>query len=228
MTSAEGGGPPPTEGPPPDRREIDLTGPRELPRTRLSLGLDWFVSKVGDVTSWLWVILVLVIVLNVTLRYLFAEGRVELEELQWHLYAVGFLIGLSYCVVQDAHVRVDILYMSFNLRTKAWLELFGILFFLLPFTILVVYYAVPFIERSRDLQEISDAPGGLPFCLALGEDSELCLPMRWHIKLFLLIGFGLLLMATVARLSRVTSHLFGFPRAVTVDRAAGTDLRKGG
>ncbi len=199
---------------PPMGHEIDLGGPKELPHTRLSRPFDRVVTKVGDWTSWLWGILVLVIVLNVTMRYLFAEGRVELEELQWHLYAVGFLVGLSYCVVSDTHVRVDVFHTGFSLKAKAWVELFGILLFLLPFIILVLYFGVPFVERSRELQEISDAPGGLPFCMALGETAELCLPMRWHIKLFLVIGFALLLAATVARLSRVTSFLFGYPRAL--------------
>lgn len=211
MTSTEAGGPS-SGGEPPEGREIDLGGPRELPHTRLSRPLDRAVARVGDVTSWLWGILVLVIVLNVTMRYLFAEGRIELEELQWHLYAVGFLIGLSYCVVGDAHVRVDVFHTGFSLRAKAWVELVGILCFLLPFIVLVLYYAVPFVERSWALQEVSDAPSGLPFCLSLGQTAELCLPMRWHIKAFLVIGFALLLVATLARLSRVTSYLFRFPR----------------
>ena len=224
MTSSDTGDPP-SGGPPASGREVDLSGPRELPHTRLSQPLDRAVAKIGDITSWLWGILVLVIVINVTMRYLFAQGRIELEELQWHLYAVGFLIGLSYCVVSDSHVRVDVFHTGFSLRKKAWVELFGILLFLLPFILLVLYYAVPFVDRSRELQEVSDAPSGLPLCLPLGEAAELCLPMRWHIKLFLVVGFVLLLTATVARLSRVTSYLFRFPRplggAPSRDRPSG-------
>ena len=214
MTPADTDGPSPDDRPP-SSYEVDLRGPRELPHTRLSRPFDRAVTKIGDWVSWLWGILVLVIVFNVTMRYLFAEGRIELEELQWHLYAIGFLVGLSYCVVADSHVRVDVFHTGFSLKAKTWVELFGILLFLLPFIVLVLYYAVPFVERSRELQEISDAPGGLPFCLSLGETSELCLPMRWHIKLFLVVGFVLLLAATIARLSRVTSFLFGFPRALS-------------
>ena len=184
-------------------REDDISGERELPRTSLSVLLDRGVAKVGDVVSWLWLLLVGIIVVNVTMRYLFGEGRIEFEELQWHLYAVGFLIGLSYCVVSDTHVRVDVLHAGFPLRKKAWIELFGILLFLLPFIVLVVHYAVPFVLRSWEVGEISDAPGGLPY--------------RWAIKSFLFFGFVLLLVAAVARLSRVTSYLFRFPRRLPAD-----------
>ncbi len=185
-------------------REYDISGARELPRTHLSILLDRGVEKVGDIVSWLWLILVGIIVVNVTMRYLFGEGRIEFEELQWHFYAVGFLVGLSYCVVSDTHVRVDVLHTGFSLRKKAWIELFGILFFLLPFIILVVNYAVPFVIRSWEMNEISDAPGGLPY--------------RWAIKSFLFFGFVLLLVAAVARLSRVTALLFRFPRPLSSDR----------
>lgn len=169
----------------------------DLPRTRISDALDRVIRAVGDCVSWLWVVLMLVIVTNVTLRYAFGEGRVELEELQWHFYAVGFLVGLSYCMVFDSHVRVDIFHARFRLKTKAWVELFGILFFLLPFIYFIFYYAVPFVERSYDIGEISDAPGGLP--------------MRWLIKAALPVAFALLAISTVSRLLRVTAFLFGVP-----------------
>src|SRR6056297_27871 len=96
---------------------------RDLPQTRASYVLDTGIIWIGHAVSWLWVVLVAIIVLNVTLRYAFGEGRVELEELQWHLYAVGFLIGFAYCLVYDSHVRVDVFHARFRLRTKAWIEL---------------------------------------------------------------------------------------------------------
>ncbi|MFP6605583.1 MAG: C4-dicarboxylate ABC transporter permease, partial [Myxococcota bacterium] len=75
-----------------------------LPETRLSRGLDRLVRRVGDAASWLWLVLLGVVVLNVVLRYLFGEGRIEFEEIQWHLYATGFLIALGYAVESDDHV----------------------------------------------------------------------------------------------------------------------------
>ena len=182
------------------RDSRDLEVPTDLPHTSVSAVLDLIVRKIGEWVSWLWLILVLIIVFNVLLRYVFGEGRVELEELQWHFYAVGFLVGLSYCAIFDGHVRVDIFQARFRLRTKAWIELFGIILFLAPFIGIVLIYAVPFVIRSYNIGEISDAPGGLP--------------ARWAIKSFLVVGFALLAVTAVSRLSRVTAFLFGFPRPV--------------
>ena len=182
------------------RDSRDLEVPTDLPHTGVSAVLDLIVRKIGEWVSWLWLILVLIIVFNVLLRYVFGEGRVELEELQWHFYAVGFLVGLSYCAIFDGHVRVDIFQARFRLRTKAWIELFGIILFLAPFIGIVLIYAVPFVIRSYEIGEISDAPGGLP--------------ARWAIKSFLVVGFALLAVTAVSRLSRVTAFLFGFPRPV--------------
>lgn len=182
--------------PPPG--DHSLYAATDLPRTRISDGLDGLIKAIGDTVSWLWVVLIVVIVTNVTLRYAFGEGRVELEELQWHFYAVGFLVGLSYCMVFDSHVRVDIFHARFRLRTKAWVELFGILLFLAPFIYFILRYSVPFVERAYDIGEVSDAPGGLP--------------MRWLIKAALPVAFVLLALSTLSRLLRVTALLFGLPR----------------
>jgi TRAP-type mannitol/chloroaromatic compound transport system permease small subunit len=95
---------------------------------------------------------------------------------------------------------VDILYERFSLRTKAWVELFGTLFLLLPFLLLLLRYSVPFFIYSWNINEVSDAPGGLP--------------ARWLIKSFLAIGVTLLIVITCSRLSRVTAYLFGRPAAL--------------
>ena len=135
-----------------------------LPQTRISDALDGFIRRIGDAISWIWLVLVAIIVLNVTMRYVFGEGRIEFEEIQWHIYSFGFLLGLSYCLQADDHVRVDVLYDRFSLKAKAWVELCGILFFLLPFIFLVVFYAIPFVTYSVSIGEVSEAPGGLPLC----------------------------------------------------------------
>ncbi len=176
-----------------------------LPQTRISDALDGFIRRIGDAISWIWLVLVAIIVLNVTMRYVFGEGRIEFEEIQWHIYSFGFLLGLSYCLQADDHVRVDVLYDRFSLKAKAWVELCGILFFLLPFIFLVVFYAIPFVTYSVSINEVSEAPGGLP--------------LRWVIKAVLLLGFGLLAVSTLSRLLRVTACLFGVPSATDRSRS---------
>jgi TRAP-type mannitol/chloroaromatic compound transport system permease small subunit len=130
----------------------------------------------------------------VVLRYAFGEGRIEFEEIQWHLYSAGFLLGLGYALQCDAHIRVDVLHERFSPTLKAWVELYGIVLLLLPFIALVLYYSVPFVAASYRLSEISNAPGGLPY--------------RWAIKAMLPVGFLLLLLAVLSRLSRVWRFLF--------------------
>ena len=76
----------------------------ELPETDLSRMIDGFIVKVGNSVSWIWIALLAVIVLNVFLRYVFGVGRIEFEEIQWHLYSIGFMVGLSYALNADGHV----------------------------------------------------------------------------------------------------------------------------
>ena len=166
----------------------------ELPETALSRLVDPLLARIGQWTGYLWVLLLAIIVLNVVLRYAFGEGRIEFEEIQWHLYSTGFLLGLSYAYQADAHIRVDVLHERLSPALRAWIELYGIVLFLLPFLALVLVFSVPFVIASFELNEVSQAPGGLP--------------LRWAIKAMLPLGFALLTLATISRLSRVWSFLF--------------------
>lgn len=168
----------------------------ELPETALSRVVDPLLARIGLWTSYLWLLLLSIIVINVVLRYAFGEGRIEFEEIQWHLYSAGFLLGLGYAVQTDSHIRVDVLHERFSPSHQAWTELYGIVLFLIPFTLLVLIFAVPFVMSSYELSEISNSPGGLPF--------------RWAIKAALPLGFGLLLLSACSRLSQVWSFLFGY------------------
>lgn len=182
--------------------ELDQLNPHtQLPTTPVSRCLDALLQRTGEAVSWVWVLLMAVIILNVFMRYALGEGRIEFEELQWHLYAIGWLLALSYCFAADDHVRVDLLHHRFSLRTQAWVELFGILFLLLPFIGTVLWYAIPFISYSWQTSEVSGDPGGLPY--------------RWLIKSVLFAGFFLLALATVSRLSRVIALLFPARRLAT-------------
>lgn len=171
----------------------------ELPETSLSRAIDPWLVRIGQWASWLWVVLLVIIVFNVVMRYAFDQGRIEFEEIQWHIYATGFLLGLSYAYQADAHIRVDVLHEQFSPDLKAWIELYGILLFLMPFIAIVLIYSVPFVWSSYQLAEVSQSPGGLPY--------------RWAMKAALPIGFFLLLLATISRLSRVWSFLFFNPGA---------------
>ena len=168
-----------------------------LPHTRFSRRVDNAVSRFGRYLSVVWLVLLVVIVLNVVMRYLFSEGRIEFEEIQWHLYAIGFLFGLSVAYSSDSHIRVDVVRERLSPQTQAWVEWYGILVLLLPFIILVLTAALPLVAYSFANSEVSQAPGGLGY--------------RWLIKACLPLSFMLLLITTLARLSRVSCYLFGWP-----------------
>ena len=166
----------------------------DLPGTKFSNAVDPVITWIGNAVSWVWIVLLGVIVINVFMRYALGEGRIEFEEIQWHLYSIGFMIGLGYAVVHDAHIRVDIVHERLSPLTRAWIDLYGILLFVLPFTALMLIYAVPFIADSLKTSETSPSPGGLPY--------------RWVIKSMLFIGFALLGLAAVSRLTRLWAYLF--------------------
>jgi len=173
-----------------------LTG-IELPETRFSRVVDHALTVVGRTASWLWVVLLAVIVVNVTLRYLFQEGRIELEELQWHLNAVAFLIAIAYAYRVDAHIRIDLVSVRLPPRLQVWIEFYSTLLLLLPFIAVVLWFSFPFVAHSWSVSEISSSPGGLPF--------------RWLLKGVLPVAFLLLLVAVASRLTRLWAYLTDGP-----------------
>lgn len=165
-----------------------------LPTTAFSRAVDRFITWIGEFASVLWTVLVAVIVFQVVLRYVFSLGSIMLEETQWHLYAVGFLLGLAFTEVRERNVRIDVLADHFPRKLRLWIEMLGI-GFLLAFALISAWYAVPFFLSSWELSEVSAAPGGLPY--------------RWALKGFIIAAFGLLALAALGRLSRVWVALFG-------------------
>lgn len=177
----------------------------ELPTTRISQWLDSILTWIGKAASWLWVVVTGVIIWAVVGRYAFGQGSVLLEEVQWHLAGIGWLLGLAYTLVVDDHVRVDVIHERLSLKTQGWIELCGILLLLLPFIGLAVYEMVPYAVSSWDVGETSQAPAGLS--------------QRWVLKAILAVAFALIFVAGVSRLFKVTALLFGFPRPIVVKTA---------
>ena len=134
-----------------------------LHRTRsLATWIEHLSEWTGRATSWLVLGMVLLIAYDVAMRYLFHSGSVALQELEWHLFAVIFLIGAAYTLKHDDHVRVDVLYQSrwMNERRRAWVDLLGTLVFLVPFCLLIIISSWPFLSSSFLHGEGSPDPGG--------------------------------------------------------------------
>ncbi len=143
-------------------------------------------ENLGKLTAWLVVIMVLLISYDVAMRYIFKSGSIALQELEWHLFSLIFLLGAAYTMKHDVHVRVDLFYRSKRLsdRYRAWVNILGGLFFLIPFCLLVIINSWPFVENSFLLNETSPDPGGLPY--------------RWILKAMIPFGFSLLMLQGIA------------------------------
>jgi TRAP-type mannitol/chloroaromatic compound transport system permease small subunit len=121
-----------------------------------------FIDWSGRTVSWLSLFLVLVTFIVVVLRYLFDSGSIALQETTTYLHATIFLVGMAYTLQHDAHVRVDIFYTRFSKQTKAWVNLFGALFLLLPFMLFISWISWQYIADSWSVLEGSREAGGLP------------------------------------------------------------------
>jgi TRAP-type mannitol/chloroaromatic compound transport system permease small subunit len=100
--------------------------------------IDRSNEAVGRMVSWVSLLLVLVVFVDVVMRYLFKTSFVFTQELEWHLFAFIFLIGAGYTLLHDGHVRVDIIYQRLGTRGRAWVNLIGVIFFLIPGCYLVI------------------------------------------------------------------------------------------
>ncbi|NDY41925.1 TRAP transporter small permease subunit [Dissulfurirhabdus thermomarina] len=134
---------------------------------KIARAADALNDAVGRAASWLSLALVVLVTVDVALRYLFRVSFVAAQELEWHLFAVLFLLGAGYTLRHDAHVRVDVFYQRFGPRTRALVNLLGCLFFLFPGCFLVIKTSWPFVAASWRALEGSPDPGGLPYRFAL-------------------------------------------------------------
>ncbi len=159
--------------------------------------IDGLNNRVGIIISWLSTVLVLVVCYDVFTRYFLRKSSVAVQELEWHIFAVLFLLAAAYTLKVDSHVRVDVFYTLLPPRGQAFINLIGSLIFLIPFSILVIWTSKGFISMSWAIQEISPDPGGLPF--------------RYALKAMIPAGFVLVLLQGIALSLRSFCTLIGHP-----------------
>ncbi|MBM3560745.1 MAG: TRAP transporter small permease subunit [Alphaproteobacteria bacterium] len=171
--------------------------------------IDRVLERIAWLFGWLFVALVAVICWDVLTRKIGFQipgfGSTPLQELEWHLHGALFLFWLGYAYVRNVHIRIDVFTANRTPRQQAWLELFGILVFAIPYCLVATYFAYRFAETSFLQNERSDAPNGLGY--------------RWIIKSCLFLGLVLLDAAVASVLMRKLVQLFGPPDLAA--RAAG-------
>jgi TRAP-type mannitol/chloroaromatic compound transport system permease small subunit len=153
----------------------------------LSLSIDKMNEWVGHGVAWVTLGLVLVVFTDVVMRYLFNTSFVFTQELEWHLFGFIFLIGAGYTLLHDGHVRVDIIYQRQGFRGRAWINLCGVILFLIPGCIMVITTSWKFMANSFAILEGSPDPGGIPLRFIL----KGCIPAGFTLLLLQGISLGL-------------------------------------
>lgn len=161
---------------------------------RISRLIDAVNDAIGRWAKWLILLAVLVCAGNAIIRYTFSISSNAWLELQWYMFAGVFLLGAPYTLRKDEHVRIDVIAGRFSERTQVWIDIFGILLFLLPISLIILWLSIPYFWLSYAGHEMSGNAGGL---------------IRWPAKFLIVAGFFLLVLQGVSELIKRFAYLKG-------------------
>jgi TRAP-type mannitol/chloroaromatic compound transport system permease small subunit len=146
---------------------------------------DKFAKYIGVVISFLLIVMMINVAFDTLNRYIMNTNSVALQEMEWHLFSIIILLGLSYSLSEEGHVRVDILYSRFSEKKKAIVNMAGVILFILPLSLLIAYGSINFVEKSFIFMEQSGDPGGLHFRFLI----KGMIPMSFIILIIMSIGY---------------------------------------
>jgi TRAP-type mannitol/chloroaromatic compound transport system permease small subunit len=164
----------------------------------LSRGIDYVNEKLGWIADWLVLLSCLISAGNAFSRYAFGISSNAWLEIQWYMFAALVMLGASYTLKRNEHVRVDIVYANVSTRRQIGIDIFGFVLFMLPATVIMTYLSWPIFHNSWALGEVSSNAGGL---------------LRWPVKIFLPIGFALLTLQGISELIKRIAMLKGHMKA---------------
>ncbi len=173
----------------------------------LSRFIDELNEKIGHGVSWALLAAVIICSGNAVIRYLFNMSSNAWLEIQWYLFGAIFLLATSYTLRRNEHVRIDVIVGHFSKRTQVWIDLIGFILFLMPATLLILYYAVPYAWISLQNQEMSSNAGGL---------------IVWPAKLMIPVGFVLLTLQGVSEIIKRIGYLQGKVPASAFEKQTAT------
>ena len=159
----------------------------------MSYTIDTLTKKIGYLSAILALLLALLIGYDAMMRYMFSEGSIALQEVEWHLFDILFLLGLSYALKHDKHVRVDIMFAHYSTDTKAMVQILSMMFLLIPFSLYFLTGAFEMMVQSYLQHEVSSDPGGLAY--------------RFVIKAVLFVAFVLLVLQAVSEMIKAYGRL---------------------
>jgi TRAP-type mannitol/chloroaromatic compound transport system permease small subunit len=153
----------------------------------LSRWIDTLNTWVGRFVAWATAVVVVVVFVDVVMRYAFNTSFVFTQELEWHLFAFIFLMGAGYTLLHDGHVRVDIFYQRLSPKSQAWVNLIGVLLFLIPGCLMIIVTSTTFVYNAWSVMEGSPDPGGIPYRFLL----KACIPVGFVLVLLQGLSMGI-------------------------------------
>lgn len=162
---------------------------------KLEQKLDRFSDLIGWIAAALLMLMLVNVFFDAIMRYFFRTGWIALQELEWHIFSVVFLFGISYALKEDGHVRVDIFYDRFSPKWKAVVNIAGTFLFLAPLAGLIINGSTWFVQEAYTMNEISGDPGGLT--------------QRYLIKAVIPLSFVFLLISSAGFVVRNLRIFFG-------------------
>jgi TRAP-type mannitol/chloroaromatic compound transport system permease small subunit len=168
--------------------------------------IDRLNELIGRLVYWLILVSVLVSSGNAVVRYAISRSSNGWLEIQWYLFSAVFLLGAGYTLLRNEHVRIDIFYGRLSARARAWIDIFGGVFFLLPMALIIMALAWPLFLESWTRNEYSTDAGGL---------------IRWPVKLLIPTGFLLLVLQGLSEIIKRVAFLIGLIPEPGVRRAHG-------
>ena len=161
---------------------------------RLSRLIDRMSELVGRWVAWLVLAAVLISALNATVRKAFNTSSNAYLEIQWYLFAAVFLLAAGYTMMRQEHVKIDVIAGRFSKRTQIWIDIIGLICFVLPLVWTVIHLSLPLAIRAYEMNEYSSNAGGL---------------IRWPVFALLPLGFFLLGVQAISELIKRIAFLRG-------------------
>jgi TRAP-type mannitol/chloroaromatic compound transport system permease small subunit len=153
------------------------------------LKIEYFFQRSSRLLGRLLAIVFLLMTVNVffdvVMRYFFRNSSVGMQEMEWHLFSIVILFGVSVALLEEGHVRVDFLYDRFSIRKKAVINIIGTVFFLTPLACLILFGSFDFVLDSYNIKEISENPGGLHYRFII----KAMIPLAFALLIFFAIGY---------------------------------------
>lgn len=173
----------------------------------ISKWIDAINEKIGLAVGWALLAAVIICSGNALIRYTFNMSSNAWLEIQWYLFSLMFLLAASYTLRRNEHVRIDVIVGRLSKRAQVWADILGFVFFLLPMTTLILYFAVPYAMVSYNSQEMSSNSGGL---------------ILWPAKMMIPVGFALLTLQGISELIKRIGFLVGRVEASAFEKQAPT------